>query len=805
MGFVILQAEELSRLKCLRRQGRMHHHLDNIGRQADHFLHGGAQPGIEIGHQGSRLDRRGRIALQGSLHHGESLLGAGHGAHHVAGERRVKVAEKADGMLVLGDLDQRMNLRGFGRPFGVHLIPRFIQGLVIFAAHSGETGMFAGQGGVGLGAGGHQNGAGRQGHLLAGGLGPSVLADFLTRQTDRLGMAVVVHLDGGWRDQFHEAKTLVQGIDNFVMVEGIARGVDHAPAIGDGDAAPLLDKLHEVGTAPLFLGRRALFLHILGMGQELVGDLRFLLAIEAAHRLFALFVHQNVIALAEFLHLAHVIGHGFGGRIDGGEAAADHHRGQPQLQIGDGFLLGRTGQLQRHQKVRGLTHATGQAVGHRKIGGLARARAHGDMVESHGKGRFLGDGTAETHTAEHGEERAPFHQQTQHLEEILVPTHGDSVFGDAAEPGHGALVQVLIKLGNILDRLEGHVVAAGVDARNLRVQGLDLEAVHGYHRMARIHQVMPQRESRRAKTDNQNLVAAFGQRHRLFEIKRVPARQQAVNLESPWQSEHVLDDAGLHLGDFHRFLLLEDTGLGTFVTDTVAGARHQGIVDDDDGQGGQGKPVHLHLMHFRDTLVQRTADQRDPQGIVLEVAGFLILGPDTTGIAVAVVADDTVIGVIIGADEVHAVIGQGKPVAAIERLALGLNHHRDTVFVYGGGGHQVEMIKFFNEMEQSIRAVTLLARLGMCGPGGIPFGQIKGFGVGFFILEPVENMLGEGNLVEVSPVAAAELPGQLSPQRGSVELFRIFGRVGLGGAALNELAFTGLDPGQGVVALRQFT
>ena len=83
------------------------------------------------------------------------------------------------------------------------------------------------------------------------------------------------------------------------------------------------------------------------------------------------------------------------------------------------------------------------------------------MVESHGEGRFFGDGTAETHAAEHSEEPAPLYQQAQHFEEILVPTHGDSIFSNAAEPGHSALVEVLVKLGNILDRLEGRVFASG--------------------------------------------------------------------------------------------------------------------------------------------------------------------------------------------------------------------------------------------------------------------------------------------------------------------------------------------------------
>ena len=100
------------------------------------------------------------------------------------------------------------------------------------------------------------------------------------------------------------------------MVEGIAGRVDHAPAIGDGDTAPLFDQLGEMDLALLLFRRFAFFLHVLGVAQKFVSNFRLFLVVKAAHRLFTIFPHQNIIALAEFLHLAHVIGHGFGGRID---------------------------------------------------------------------------------------------------------------------------------------------------------------------------------------------------------------------------------------------------------------------------------------------------------------------------------------------------------------------------------------------------------------------------------------------------------------------------------------------------------
>ena len=50
---------------------------------------------------------------------------------------------------------------------------------------------------------------------------------------------------------------------------------------------------------------------------------------------------------------------------------------------------------------------------------------------------------AEADAAEMRELRAPLQQQAHELQVVLVPAHGDAVFGDAAEPGHHPIVEVL--------------------------------------------------------------------------------------------------------------------------------------------------------------------------------------------------------------------------------------------------------------------------------------------------------------------------------------------------------------------------
>ena len=68
------------------------------------------------------------------------------------------------------------------------------------------------------------------------------------------------------------------------------------------------------------------------------------------------------MALQQLLHLPNVIGLNFGGGIDCAESAANHHRRQPHLQIGQAVVLGGAGELQRHQKIARLADAMRQIV-----------------------------------------------------------------------------------------------------------------------------------------------------------------------------------------------------------------------------------------------------------------------------------------------------------------------------------------------------------------------------------------------------------------------------------------------------------
>ncbi len=91
---------------------------------------------------------------------------------------------------------------------------------------------------------------------------------------------------------------------------------------------------------------------------------------------------ERLVAVQEFLDLDRIIGHRLGRGVDRGQAAADHHGRQAQLQVGDGIRLRRTGELQGHQEIRGHAHAAGQAVRQVEQGRLAGAERQRDMIEA---------------------------------------------------------------------------------------------------------------------------------------------------------------------------------------------------------------------------------------------------------------------------------------------------------------------------------------------------------------------------------------------------------------------------------------
>ena len=75
------------------------------------------------------------------------------------------------------------------------------------------------------------------------------------------------------------------------------------------------------------------------------------------------------------------------------------------------------------------------------------------------------------------------------------------------KPRHDALVEPLVDFRDVVDRAGRGRVAMRVHARDIGGQRLDLEAVDRDDGVAVVHQMMREREARRAEADHENLLA----------------------------------------------------------------------------------------------------------------------------------------------------------------------------------------------------------------------------------------------------------------------------------------------------------
>ena len=196
-----------------------------------------------------------------------------------------------------------------------------------------------------------------------------------------------------------------------------------------------------------------------------------------------------------------VIGGHLGGGIDRRQPAADHHRRQADLEIGQRVLLERAGELQRHEEIARLPHAADQVVLQTDQGRLPRAGGQRDVVEAVAIERvFQRDGTAEARAAVELEVRAAQEVQVQHVEERLVPAHGDPVFGDAAESAGDALVEG--RAEHLLESLDG-------PRQQVLGERLDLQAIDADHAEAFVEQMVGERVPGGAHAHHQHVDAAI--------------------------------------------------------------------------------------------------------------------------------------------------------------------------------------------------------------------------------------------------------------------------------------------------------
>ena len=275
--------------------------------------------------------------------------------------------------------------------------------------------------------------------------------------------AVVVHVDTDRCHALGEPDSLLQRFLHFFVVQRVGRAVDQAPAVRNSDAAPVTQHLGNARLTPLCLGLLTFIAYGARVCQEFLGNLAFVVVPGRADRLLPDFALQRFVALQEFFDLHHVVGQRFGGGVDRGEAAADHHDGQSHLHVGDGVGFRRPRQLQRHQEIGSRAHAARKAVGNIQHRRAARADAERDVVEAHPPCVLDGHRAAKAHTAEHRECVASLHQQADQLEEVLVPAHRDAIFSHTAKASHDTRTQRLHQRLHIAHRGKSYSLAIDTD------------------------------------------------------------------------------------------------------------------------------------------------------------------------------------------------------------------------------------------------------------------------------------------------------------------------------------------------------
>ena len=137
-----------------------------------------------------------------------------------------------------------------------------------------------------------------------------------------------------------------------------------------------------------------------------------------------------------------------------------------------------------------------------------------------------GDRPAKARAAVQTEVRTPREVQVQDVEERLVPAHGDAVLRDATEPGEHAFVERGAELRVVI--FDG---ARAV--HQLRIERLDLQPVDADDAESLIEEVVREGVASGTHPHDQHVDATIGTRVRALDAQRVPARQQAPDLESP--------------------------------------------------------------------------------------------------------------------------------------------------------------------------------------------------------------------------------------------------------------------------------
>ena len=211
----------------------------------------------------------------------------------------MQIAEKAYGPTVGAQRTQNLGLIRFAGAVRGHGRPGFVKGLEIPSIKLDIRRIFPGQNRVGLGSRCDQH-CPRRKPFDRSGIDPMSFTLFpgvlLFGEGDRLGMAVAIHFYRHRGQTFGQADAFFKRLADLFVVQGIAGGIDHTLAIGNGDPAPALDQLLDFRRSAV--GGRCLAFGADGpaVGQKFVSDFHFFRVPSLADGIFAAISAQGFVA-----------------------------------------------------------------------------------------------------------------------------------------------------------------------------------------------------------------------------------------------------------------------------------------------------------------------------------------------------------------------------------------------------------------------------------------------------------------------------------------------------------------------------
>ena len=145
-------------------------------------------------------------------------------------------------------------------------------------------------------------------HLVAREEFPSRLVEFLLPQDQGAGCAEWVDLDFLRGEAFREMNAFLHRFGDFLVIEGVARRINHASTISHRHASPGVEKIDQVRWSPFLRSSCTFCTDRSTVGEKLSRDLRFVRRPALIDKSLAQNFRELLITQQKLLDLNHIVG-----------------------------------------------------------------------------------------------------------------------------------------------------------------------------------------------------------------------------------------------------------------------------------------------------------------------------------------------------------------------------------------------------------------------------------------------------------------------------------------------------------------